>query len=192
MQNAQETRLDLFKIQTPSDGQGACAKLEIIKSFHQMPSLLACHDTRIIVDRDVYEVNTFTGDYTKVWTFQEKYLFVSAVGLTRTKILFGLPHYAKICLFKWNPLDKMYVEISRGKLSQHDGLFLTNLKLNLFSQKTAKEVFACFSFENVYKFTLDEKDLMQTKRKVVYRMKHQRCVDYKIVDVDHIIILYTY
>ena len=66
------------------------------------------------------------------------------------------------------------------------------MKLNLFSSKQAKEIMTVYSHENVYKFTLDERDLMLSKRKAIFRMKHQRCIDYKIVDAEHVLILYSF
>jgi hypothetical protein len=51
-------------------------------------------------------------------------------------------------------------------------MFLINMKLNLFSSKHAKEIFTIYSNENLYKFTLDERDLMLSKRKPIFRMKH--------------------
>lgn len=71
-------------------------------------------------------------------------------------------------------------------------MFLVNMRLNLFSSKHAKEIFCVYSHENLYKFILDERDLMLSKRKCVFRMRHQKCVDYKIVDADHALILYSY
>ena len=137
-------------------------------------------------------MNTYSGEYQKVFTFKDNYNFIGAVGLTRTKILFAMPTYAKIVLYKWNPLEKIYIETNRAKLSQHSDVFLSNMKLNLFSSKHSKEILAVYYHENIYKFTLDERDLMLSKRKAVFRMKKQKCIDFKVVDADHVLILYSY
>lgn len=106
---------------------------------------MVSHDTRIIVDTDVYELNNFSGEYIKIWSFPIKYQFASAVGLTRSKILFSLPYYAKIVLYKWNDIEKFYVEVTKAKMCKHTEIYLTQMKLNLYSAKDAKEIFALYS-----------------------------------------------
>ena len=144
------------------------------------------------MDTDVYELNNFSGEYIKIWTFPLKCQFASAVGLTRSKILFSLPYYAKIVMYKWNDIEKFYVEVAKAKMCKHTEVYLTQMKLNLYSSKEQKEIFALFSQENLYKFTLNETDLQQTRRRPVFRMSRQRCIDYKVVDPEHILLMYTY
>lgn len=84
------------------------------------------------------------------------------------------------------------MEISKGKFCNKVEAGLTQLKINLFQKKGPKELFFLFSNQTLTKLVLNESDLQNSKCRTVFRMNKQLIVDYKIVDIDHVLIMYQY
>lgn len=87
------------------------------------------------MDSDIYEYDSGSGDYTKCITNYFKEQISSAVGITRSKLVVAMTSYAKFNLYAWMPLERTYQELQRAKLSNHGEIFLTNLRLNIYSSK---------------------------------------------------------
>ena len=78
--------MDIFRLKPQKLTAATPLTLELIKTFHVNPHLVISHDTRVIVDNDIFDFCPISGDFIKISILNMNNVS-GAVGLTRTKLL---------------------------------------------------------------------------------------------------------